>query len=704
MVQKPVKNFQWVSNKVFDYTDFPNERQMVICYETGISENDFGGITTNVSPRVSIKLRCIKTSNSINIELEYCEVASLTKQISAFSKGLNRIEIKSFVKNNHVKTLSLSKNQAQNTFYLLLIEDSQNKTPSLQIGMDISVLCNFTKILVQIEKNWIQNSLTMYSIVSNHRMILELTKLNTNYIKTTLNKNIQNTTQTPKPPVIEEKINKNNTMGLIEIIHPIGDFNTDVSSYIEETPEEPAEEIEVTENLNQDDLLKDFYKFDKNEILSKELELEKTTEETEIPEDEILFDVEDSELTIPDKPALESKFVINDEYLNGIDLNNPPKEYVKPIQSTTSPRPFFNNFIEWDIEYLYKWLSAFSVVNENSKDLTFLPLELILTNSIGKDSFNEIKESKDYYYFQYNLINNLKTGILKYINDKDNKFNVGFEKFEFTDVKKITDKNDNIYLWNFIVDISLLNIMYRYFLNSFNKLNVKEQSDAIYNVILTEFFTNMVSTPLIKLVDKDYLPELSKDVSNLYLEVKTKGIFENLSNIFSHASMGGNFNLEFEGIYKYLDKFIETISNFKISNSYSVEINSLEDIKKQFISIDNYTVNETDKKLKVFNKVLETELIDNTDFINLKSFSDIDIIKINDPKIIKIWKLVKDSNSNIKISEIKRKLVDDEESEPEIIINKVETKEPVETKTESFEIIDMFSIEDTDDFDIYNLI
>ena len=151
-------------------------------------------------------------------------------------------------------------------------------------------------------------------------------------------------------------------------------------------------------------------------------------------------------------------------------------------------------------------------------------------------------------------------------------------------------------------------------------------------------------------------------------------------------------------------KFIETISNFKISNSYSVEINSLEDIKKQFISIDNYTVNETDKKLKVFNKVLETELIDNTDFINLKSFSDIDIIKINDPKIIKIWKLVKDSNSNIKISEIKRKLVDDEESEPEIIINKVETKEPVETKTESFEIIDMFSIEDTDDFDIYNLI
>ena len=80
MVQKPVKNFQWVSNKVFDYTDFPNERQMIICYETGISENDFGGITTNVSPRVSIKLRCIKTSNSINIELEYCEVASLTKQ------------------------------------------------------------------------------------------------------------------------------------------------------------------------------------------------------------------------------------------------------------------------------------------------------------------------------------------------------------------------------------------------------------------------------------------------------------------------------------------------------------------------------------------------------------------------------------------------------------------------------------------------
>ena len=30
-----------------------------------------------------------------------------------------------------------------------------------------------------------------------------------------------------------------------------------------------------SQNLNQDDLLKDFYKFDKNEILSKELELEK---------------------------------------------------------------------------------------------------------------------------------------------------------------------------------------------------------------------------------------------------------------------------------------------------------------------------------------------------------------------------------------------------------------------------------------------
>lgn len=701
MVQKQVKNFQWVSNKIFEYTDFHNEMNMIICYETGISENDFGGIINNVPPRVSIKLRCIKTSNTVNIELEYCEVSNLTKQIAAFAKGLNRIEIKSFVKNNHIKTLSLSKNQAKNTFYLLLIEDSQNKTPSLQIGMDGRVLYNFSSILLQICNNWIQNSLTMFSIVTNHRMISELNKLNTNYIKTTLNKNNfnNNTPSTPstKPTQNVEKINVSNTVTLTGIKNPIDDFNYDV---IYEEDVEPVESLqEEKKETETEDILTNFYNFNKNEIL--DLDSEKTKEEIEIPEDDP-FNT-DSIVGQTNTPITEPKFVITDEYINNIDLNNPPKEYIKPIQTTTSPRPFFNNFIEWDIEYLYKWLSAFSVVNENSKDLTFLPLELILTNSIGKDSFNEIKNSKDYYYFQYNLINNLKTGILKYINEKDNKFNLGFEKFEFTDINKITDKNDNIYLWNFIVDISLLNIMYRYFLNSFNKLNIKEQSDAVYNVILTEFFTSMISTPLIKLVDKDYLSELSKDVSNLYLEVKTKGIFSNLVNIFSNSSMGGQFNLEFEGIYKYLDKFIETISDFKITNNYSVEINSLEDIKKQFILTENYNVSETDKKLKVFNKVLETELIDNTDFINLKSFSDIDIIGITNPKIIKIWKLIKDSTNNIKISEIKRKL-DDEETEPEIIINKVEAKEPVEIKKESFEIIDMFSIEDSNDFDIYNLI
>lgn len=670
MVQQPAKNFQWISNKIFEITDYPNEMNMMICYEAGISENDYGGITTNVPPRVSIKLKSIKTSTRLDIDLEYSEIISLYNHIKSLKNGKQKIVLNTFNKQVN-KKLTVSVNTVKNIFYLLIIEDPKNPTPSAQITLNPEQLYTFTTILFQIGNNWIQNTLSMNTLLSNHRIILELNNLNSNYIKTTLNKNVMNS-KTPESTLKPEPISR---VVLPNYEQTLDEFN--YNSYLEnEHVEEDVHEEEVTPEKK---LLDSFYKFDKEEILKETLKeeletVEDNNKQKEIIEDSIIFDT-------------------------------PSKEYVKPIQTTSSPRPFFNNFIEWDIEYLYKWLSAFSVVNETSKDLTFLPLELILTSSIGKDSFDEIKNSKDYYYFQYNILNNLKSGIIKYINEKDTNFNTRYNRFEFKDVNKITDKNDNIHIWNFIVDITLLNVMYRYFLNSFKKLNIKQSSEAIFNISLAEYFSTLISIPLIKLVDKNYLPELLKDVSNLYSEVEVKGVFENLVNIFSNASMGGKFNLDFEGIYNYLDKFIETVGNAEITNNYEIEIHNLEDIKNQFKTSEDSNINEPDKKLKVFNKVLETELIDNTAFINLKSFSDIDIIGVEDPKIIKIWKLVKDSNSNIKISDIKRKFNDDvEESETEVIINKIEIKDPVEVKRESFEIIDMFSIEDTEDFDIYNLI
>lgn len=695
MVKNQTKNFQWISNKIFSYIDYCNEMELLICYEAGISENDYGGITNSVAPRISFKLKSVKSSSRIDIDLEFSEIILLCKNLENLKiNNKDRFVLNTFTKNSQ-KQLTVSINK--DMLYLLLIEDPKGETTNLHIGIDRVNFFALQTLLIQTRNNWLQNTLSMYTMTTNHRLISELNELNSNYIKTTLNKSVM-TTKSKQTPIITNEV-----LPILEKVeHEFIKVN-----YIEPEPELVETVLPVQEPVN--DMLKEFYNFNKEEILSETLKEEvqenySTNIGTDIPEDNVPFDTDVQPFVKQNNT--EKKFELTDEYLENFDLSNPPKEYIKPVQTVSSPRPFFNNFIDWDVEYLYKWLSAFSVVNENSKDLTFLPFELILTNSIGKESFKEIKDSKDYYFFQYNILNNLKNGIIKYINEKDSNFNLSFNRFEFTDVKKITDKNDNIYLWNFIVDISLLNIMYKYFLNSYNKLNIKDQSESIYNIKLSELFTSMISIPLIKILDSSCLPELSKDIANLYSEVEVKGVFENLVNIFSYKSQGGKFNLNFEGIYKYLDKFIEVVSNNKVNNVYDVEINNLEDIKKQFTTIDTNNPIETDKKLKVFNKVLETELIDNTDFINLKSFSDIDIIGIGDPIIIKVWKLVKDSNSNIKISDIKRKLKDDieEESNPEIIITKVEEKEPVELKQESFEIVDMFSIEDSDEFDIYNLI
>jgi hypothetical protein len=332
--------------------------ELLICYEAGISENDYGGITNSVAPRISFKLKSVKSSSRIDIDLEFSEIILFCKHLENLKiNNKDRFVLNTFTKSSQ-KQLTVSINK--DMLYLLLIEDPKGETTNLHIGIDRVNFFAIQSLLIQTRNNWLQNTLSMYTMTTNHRLISELNELNSNYIKTTLDKSVMVSKATTITSELQPKV-ENVVQETIKVNH------------IEPEPENESVPP-VQEPVN--DMLQDFYNYNKEEILSETLKEEveenySTNIGTDIPEDSVPFDTEVQPFVKQNN--VEKKFELTDEYLENFDLSNPPKEYIKPVQTVSSPRPFFNNFIDWDIEYLYKWLSAFSVVNENSKDLTFLP-------------------------------------------------------------------------------------------------------------------------------------------------------------------------------------------------------------------------------------------------------------------------------------------------------------------------------------------
>lgn len=367
-------------------------------------------------------------------------------------------------------------------------------------------------------------------------------------------------------------------------------------------------------------------------------------------------------------------------------------------------RPVFNNFLNWDLEHLHKWATAFVVIDEKTRDLSFKPFELILYNSGCFKTFMEFQKSKDYLNFQFFIINNLKKSILNSIDSENFRFERVDKIFKFNDLKQFNSDDEEF--WDFTVDLVLLQNIYKLFLYSFKNVENVDNS-VLYEIKLTELFLSLITTTLIKLIDENYLNDFKNDVQKLFIKMIEDGkinLFEPLKNTYNYATAGGKFEMNTKSFGLFLDKYIDTIS--KINDFYENEhkINSFEDLKLIILPKKEKII---DKKLKLFIKVLKTESSYNDKFDNIDNFNDLENVLESDFEI-KLFNLLKfeDEEQLPKLTSIIRSLNYTEENNDEdnYSNNKVsfEVDETISEINQSEKeqpkslVQDIFTIEDND--------
>lgn len=666
--------FNWISQQLFDSLDSVNNIRLGVFLESGLSgtPNENMGLS-NTPTRLSIKLKDNKSNNKMDIELSYTEVFILnTKLPQLFKKSIQNFKIDVFSKQKK-RTLSFS--MVNNQAYVLAMSDNSSIAQSLQFVFGIEGFLAFGSLIKQVYENWILSVFNLNAVTSNHRIITDLNKLNESVARLQLQKSHVEAPTVKQEKVKEKEFEDNYT----EVFEKDSErFNLNIFDEID---------IDLTENKSVEE--------------KKESIIESSDE---IDEDDCPFDVD----TIVSAPATET-IVIDDSVINEIDLESKENTIPKTIiRKVIQPRPFMNNFMEWNLDNLFNWISAFSLVNETSNDLSFKPLELILSKSIGLENAKPLLDSSDFNYMNYHILTSLKDSIMTYIEKRTGKFEKT-NKFFFKDIDFITKEN-NKELWDFIVDIAYLDIIFKYYNFNINKFDIKisDVTSTLYNIKLANCFIDSFASSLIKLIDTDSHEILKTDINNLYLMFDDKDTFDILSNCYNFITKGGTFKVELSSINKYMDKYIETISAINTtSDNFSklCEINDLGDIKSKFITTKSKE-NELDKSTKLFLKALNLELIDDSKYSDIKNFVEIEeLIKSEgDSRVVNIVKILKTHPEIKKVSELQRLLnsseVDIEVDEP-ILETVIVKSTPTETLNKP---IDMFSIDDDDDeFDIFAL-
>ena len=641
--------FNWISQQLFDSLDSVNNIRLGVFLESGLSgtPNENMGLS-NTPARLSLKLKDNKTNNKMDIELSYTELFMLnTKLPQLFKKQIPNFKIDVFSKQKK-RTLSFSITNGQ--AYVLAMSDNSNISQSLQFVFSIPGFLAFGSIIKQVFENWILTVFNLNTVSANHRIICDINKLNDS--------------------VTRLQIQKNN-------------FTTKTN--IEVPKANP-----ITQHIVE--------KIEDNIFDDVDIQLEDSNEQ------DCPFDIDVDEIVTP---TSNETIVIDESFINTIDLeskeNTVPKNVIRKV---IQPRPFINNFMEWDLENLFNWVSAFSVVNKTSNDISFKPLELILSKSIGLDNAKHLTDSSDFYYMNYHILNSLKTNIMAYINNKTGRFTRSFNKFFFSDVSFVT-KESQKELWDFIVDIAYLDMVFKYFNFNINKFDLKmsDETSSLYSIKLAESFIDTFAQSLVKLIDPASHEIFKTDINNLFLMFDDKETFDILSNSYNYATKGGTFKVELSSINKYMDKYIDTIHSIDATSSEFhklCEINNLDDMKLQFFGTETIEP-EIDKETKLFLKALNLELIDDSIFTDIKTFSEIEdkVKTVTNENIVKIFNIIKNNPNIKKVSEVQR-LINSVEESSEVLVETIIEKAPVVEVVNK--PIDMFSIDDDDtDFDIFDL-
>lgn len=657
-------DFKWVSQQLCELYDNVRSNKFSICFEAGCSQDLNTGIVSYLQSRLSFKIKNANISNTkIEIDFTYYDIYEFLASIQKLSEGkIQNFEQNSYNKNKHRKII-INENQA-NT-YVILIKDNQSTQQQLSVQLNRRELNAIKTLIFNSINNWVSHSQNIQLLLSNQYISSKLENLNFNSGLASVTKSV--------------------------ILNPFS--NPVENSTPDEQPsyEEPYEEC-------------------KDEVAEPEQETSEVKDETE--EENIYFDVDfkvpASAPTIDTTVSNQLSSLLSDDSLSQIELDGKKFDYTTRVVNkvvNTTPRPFLNNFLNWNVDVLFDWVNGLILCDSNTNDNTLKSIEMFLLKSIGRENSECILNSKYINQLQFDVISNIKDTAKRYISNDISVVKSKSLLYKLDDVQSIT-RDSNRPLWDFIVDSLALFCMFRYFVHSldlFKQVNKNNQTDCSTDIrFACDFLYSYVITMYQSLDKNDTKQFFKEDVSNVLIALIEHDVQENLNNCFSEISMGGKLDINLNKINDFADKYIDMIDTavkyVDFSEKYDSKFNDSNSIRTELGLLINPIVKK-DLKKDVFVKYIESLEIpfDLSILDSYPTFDDIDTNVLRNETVQQAYTclLLNPSIKNVKdlklkVNQVKREKEIEDEARNKMIQEHSDVKK------------EMWDIEDSDD-DLENI-
>jgi hypothetical protein len=574
-------DFKWVSQQLCELYDNVKNNKFSICLESGCSQDLTTGIISYLQSRLSFKIKGSNLAHSkIEIDFTYYDIYELLASIKHLSEGkIQNVEHNSYNKNKHRKLII---NENQTGEYIVLIKDNQSSQQQLSVQITKRQLSAIKTLIFNAINNWISYSQNIQLLLSNQSIASKLDGIKSTPV--TQSVNIPCLLDTPSDEEPEPE-----------------------PDYTEEIPEE----TETTENT----------------------EIAEDPEETD--DEPVSFDVE-YKAPVVEVNDISSQLssLLSDDTLSTIELDGKKSDYVPRVHQkvvNTTPRPFLNNFLNWNIDLLFDWVNGLILCDSNTKDSTLKPIEMFLLKSIGKEHADCILNSKYINQFEYEIISNIKEVAKQHISGETSTKSKS-QAYRLDDVNIIT-REQNRPLWDFVVDSLALFFMFRYFtqkLDLFKKVHNKPQSDCSTDIRFACDFMYSYIVTLYNTLDKNDIDQFIKeDIANVLIVLMEHNTQDKLDNCFSEISMGGKIDINLSKINDFADKYINMMNTQIVYNDYSDKyddkFNDFNNIRTALGLLINPIVKKDYKKELLIKYVESVDgQFDLTKFDAFQTFNDVD--------------------------------------------------------------------------------
>ena len=650
--------FFWSRKNITDYLDKNNNTKLSIFLESGISldEKNFNTIPM----RINFTFTDVVQKQKIVTNLTHADIFSIYHKINILieKRKSSKINHNIFTKNNVNQNFVVDYLFDKGKFFIQIIDSS---TISNNIGLYMNKL-DIKSLLI---------------IMNN--IINKYVDISFNSFQTYENDILKKTVEDFK----NQSSNQTNLMfKMLSTLNEINDNlkSNNITPKIQKDVLITEKDIYTSEDISNDDIVDVRYNDDdndddeanddsENEEVTNDFEDEIVEENKDTGFDDIFNNIVESNENKIEKTVEEKKSeLIHSE--DDIDIPDTAGMFVKKAKKKDSTfnkasmlRPYTCAFLNDKLASHDIMVSALLNINETTNKKSFDVTKIFFMPNLctNKTYVNYIKNSDQYYTFQYHLIETsrektrriLNSGITSgnYKAPTSNDKLIPYYDFKFKDNYKITKDNDNEF-WNYLVDITTLYIVYNLYCSNLKSINNENSLDMINIEILKQ-----LTMGFIKNIDENSLNDFINDTSILFSRIYTdSNILQDFKNRYSDKSKGGNFAITIQQFVRVLNittDFIKVFNNTPeshkkyIKNYDALLINDVNELREKILR--EYNQWEEDNNDNKTNADSEIENLSNLDR-NINDDSEnvyIDVSKF-DNIINQIKKDLKNEISKIK--------------------------------------------------------